>query len=76
MDRDVAVLGKAHTVATHLGDNVFPEHDDLLSAVLDAAWVACEDGAGDTLPKLCRNTVGQCRPEINRYKTALEHSKF
>ena len=58
MDWDVAVLGKADTVATHLGDNVFPKHDDLLRAVLDAARVACEDGTGDTLPKLCRNTVG------------------
>ena len=65
---DVAVRGKANAVATHLGDDVFSQHDDLLCAVLDATRVTGEDGSGDTLPELGSDTVGQCRSETSPSK--------
>ena len=60
---DVAVRGKAYAVATHLCDDVFSQHHDLLCAVLDATRVTGEDGARDSFPELGRDAVGQCRSE-------------
>lgn len=64
MGWDVTIRGKTNAVTTHLGDDVFSQNDNLLSAVLDATRVAGEDGPGDTLPKLGRDAVRERRSEI------------
>ena len=56
---NVAISRVAHTVTTHLHDNVLPEHDDLSRTVLDTARVGGELRPRYAASKLLRNDVRQ-----------------
>ena len=62
MRGDVSFGRVAHTVATHLHDDVLAKHDNLLAAVLDPARIACELHQRHFLPQLRRQAVGNGRP--------------